>query len=69
MSEFENLGVFKLKDKPGRKGIYISFRLASRPISEAVALHIFKVAGENNKIKIQMEWGDKKEKKEGGEKK
>ena len=59
-NEFEELGIFKLKDKEGRNGILIDFSKAKKPVTEMVAMHIIKISGANNKVKILVEWKGKK---------
>ena len=52
----EEVGTFKLKDKDGRREIQLDFSKAKRPISEARYLYITKVSGQNNKIKVSIQW-------------
>jgi len=52
----ESLGIFKLKDSETRCVIAVDLLKAKRPISEALRFYIVKIRGENNKIKVLIEW-------------
>jgi hypothetical protein len=58
----ETIGIFKLKDKEGRNAVEIDFSKAKRPIAEALKLFIVKMRGENNKIKVLIEWKEEEKK-------
>lgn len=60
----ETIGIFKLKDKEGRNGVEIDFSKAKRPITEALKLFIVKMRGENNKVKVLIEWKEEEKKSE-----
>lgn len=55
----EEVWVGKLKDREGRNAVEIDFNKISRPLTEALALYVVKVQGENNKIKILVKWKPK----------
>ena len=59
--ELEVVGIFKLKDKEGRNAVALDLKKAGRPIEEAEFLYISKAPGENNKIKIVIQWRAKNE--------
>lgn len=52
----EELGVFKLKDREGRNVVSIDFAKVNKPITELERLHIFKIRGSNNKIRVVAQW-------------
>ena len=52
----ESLGIFKLKDSQTRSVIAFDLAKARRPISEALRFYIVKIRGENNKVKVLIEW-------------
>lgn len=54
--DIETIGIFKLKDKEGRNGVEIDFAKAKRPMTEALKMFLVKMHGENNKIKVMIEW-------------
>lgn len=58
----EDLGEFKLKDKVGRNAIEIDLSKVTRPLNEARYLHIVKVHGQNNRIKVSIHWKPSKKK-------
>ena len=60
----ETIGIFKLKDKEGRNAVEIDFSKAKRPIAEALKLFIVKIRGENNKVKVLIEWKEEEKKSE-----
>jgi hypothetical protein len=55
-TNIEPIGIFKLKDKEGRNAVAIDFLKAKRPIADALNMYIVKMRGENNKIKVLIEW-------------
>ena len=60
----EELGVFKLKDRPGRNAIQIDLRKLKKPLTEAEFIYFFKIQGESNKIRVSIQWkSDLKDKK------
>ena len=58
----ETIGIFKLKDKNGRNAVEIDFSKAKRPIADALKLFIVKMQGENNKVKVLIEWKEEEKK-------
>jgi hypothetical protein len=55
-NNIEPIGIFKLKDKEGRNAVEIDFSKAKRPIADALKMFIVKLHGENNKVKVLIEW-------------
>ncbi len=55
-TNIEPIGIFKLKDKEGRNAVAIDFSKAKRPIADALKLFIVKIQGQNNKVKVLIEW-------------
>ena len=58
---FEKLGDFKLKDKVGRNTVKIDLTTLKKPLTELLSLYIFKVRGQNNGIRVGLEWKPKLE--------
>lgn len=54
--EFFDIGVFKLKDKENRNGVVIDLNLLPKPITEVSKLFFMKIRGENNKVRILVQW-------------
>ena len=52
----ENLGTFKLKDKEGRQSIKVDMSQANRSLTDLMCFYVVKIFGENNKVKILVQW-------------
>jgi len=55
----EELGTFKLKDHVGRNAVQIDLSKATRPLTDAQYLFVVKMHGENNKVKVVIQWKPK----------